>query len=206
MFTFSILLLPVVLAFYFLESGKKENIILLITGSLSGILVFALKEFLTLSHRVVPLSFAENFIFLFMKECLIPLAVLYAIFWVISKDSREFKIQGFFPLITSFYSIYLPYLCITSPEANTVFIIVAKPVLYLSMIISVNNGIKMISQKKGSLALAVIIITSALIIPSLAESLFLISAPGLTYIILIPISIALSALDFLKQFFSKKNA
>jgi len=192
MFTFSLILMPLALAFYFLQTERKVNIILLITGLISAVLVFALKEFFTLSHRIVPLSFSTNFLYLFFRETLIPCGALYGIFWLSSKDDTDFKCNGFFPLTASFYAVYLPYIIINSPEATTAFEILGKPLLYLVMLVSVAHAILLISRKtKVSITLGILIILFTVTMPSVCEALFLINAPAIFYILLTTITILL---------------
>lgn len=197
MYTFSFLLLPVALAVYFTQSEKKTNIILLITGFLSAILIFALKEFLTLSHRVVPFSLSANFLYLFFKETLIPIFVLYILFFLLSKDEITFKIEAFFPLVASYYVVFLPYNIITSPVAKSAFEILFKPILFLNLLICMNSGLSLlykgITGKKLLIPLGIFLLLISLPIPAITEAFFLIDSASFIYIILTIISILFSA-------------
>lgn len=188
MFTFSVLLLPLAIGIFFTQNKNKANIILVITGFLTGIIVFALKEFLTLSHRVVPFSFGENFSYLFLRETFLPLVFLYLVFFFLSKDELSFKLEAFFPLIASYFVVFLPYQCITSPEAKTAFEAFFKPVLFLSMIWGISTSLHFIKNgiagKKNLCVLGVAGIIVFLILPALAESMFLMDFPAISYILL----------------------
>jgi len=196
MYTFSFLLLPVALAVYFAQSEKKTNVIVLITGFLSAVLVFAIKEFLTLSHRIIPFSFNPNFLYLFFRETLIPVVILYLIFFLLSKDETSFKIEAFFPLVASFYVVFLPYIVISSPVTKSAFELFAKPVLFLGLLIGLNTGISLlykgITGKKPLIALGILLILISLPLPAITEALFLIDAAGFTYISLTVVSILIS--------------
>ena len=196
MYTFALLLLPVVLAFYFVQSEKKVNIILLITGSVTGFLVFALKEFLTLSHRIVPLSVGSNFAYLFFREAFLPIVILYGIFFLISKDDLHFKFDAFFPLVASFYCVFLPYNVATSPEAKTAFELLAKPLLTLCLLGSLSHGLILIKEsingKKILLVPAIALIIISFALPAFAEALFLTAAPVFSYTLITIFSLLLS--------------
>ncbi|MCQ2573847.1 MAG: hypothetical protein MJ182_08120 [Treponema sp.] len=194
MFTFSLLLFPLALGIYFAETKKKSDVILVITGSLTAFLIFALKEFLTLSHRIIPLSLGINFSYLFFRETFIPIVLLYGVFWILSKDSAEYKFLGFFPLVASFFTVFLPYNVITSPEAKTAFEILAKPVLYLSMIMNLARGFQLINSSLSSKKVfpvihGSLIIAFSILLPAMAEALFLSDFPWYSYIILILLSL-----------------
>lgn len=197
MFTFAVLLLPVALAFYFVQSEKKVNIILVITGAVTGFLVFALKEFLTLSHRIVSFSFTSNFLYLFFREAFIPVVLLYGIFFLISKDDLDFKFEAFFPLIASFYCVFLPYDVATSPEAKSAFELLAKPVLFLSLLVSINHGLLLINEslkgKKVLLCAGIALIIISFVMPSVAEALFLTDSPVYSYTLISVFAVLLAA-------------
>lgn len=202
MFIFCIALLPLSLAFFFIctKNGKnKPNVILLISGLLAGIVVFALKEFLTLSHIVVPFSFSENFLRLLLKETLLPMLIPYLIFFFLTKDDMEYKIQGFFPLTAAYFTIFLPYFCITSPESKTVFEAFLKPVLYTSVISSVAMGLSLIYKGftvPGCKTLSAAGIAACLVsvfLPALAETMFLLDYPLVSYVLTLVISLIIAA-------------
>lgn len=202
MFIFSIAILPLTLAFFFCytkDSKNKSDVILVIFGFLASIVVFALKEFLTLSHIVVPYSFSENFLRLLFKETLLPVVILYLLFFFITKDSTEYKIHGFFPLTAAYFTVFLPYFCITSPEAKTAFETVLKPVLFTSMLSSVAMGLKLIykglsSQDNKILAAAGFAACfCSFFLPALAETFFLMDYRLISYILTLVISLIITA-------------
>lgn len=203
MFTFSVLLLPLAIGIFFTQNKNKANIILVITGFLTGIIVFALKEFLTLSHRVVPFSFGENFWYLFLREAVLPVAILYLVFFFISKDELSFKLEAFFPLIASYFVVFLPYQCITSPEAKTAFEAFFKPVLFFSMIWGISTCLYFIKDgingNKALCALGGAGILVFLVLPALAETMFLMNFPAISFILLSVLALALASGAKFKQ-------
>ncbi len=172
---------------------------MIITGCVTAFLVFALKEFFTLSHRNIPLSFAPNFLYLFFREAFLPIVLLYAVFFLLSKDDLDFKLEAFFPLVTSFYVVFLPYIVITSPETKTAFEVLAKPVLFTSLLVSLSQGVSYIQNglkgKKGLIAVGIILILVSFCIPAAAESFFLMDSPAIYVILLILFSVILTSLN-----------
>lgn len=197
MFTFTILLLPLAVAFYYFNSEKKHSLLSICIGIITGFLVLAVKEFFTNSHRIIPYSYSSNFIFLLFAETFIPVVVLFGIYFLISKDSLEFKFGEFFPLTASFYIVYLPYLVISSPEAKTAFEIFAKPVLFLSMLVSLQTGLNLIlkgiKSKKFFIPAGVFLILLYLVIPALMEALFFTAVNPWLYGLLTGLSALISA-------------
>ena len=89
-------------------SKEKRNLIVIFLGVFSSTLLCAVQEFVLFSHRLVPYSFGQNLLFYF-PQTLVMTIVVYGLFILLTKDEWDFKIKSFFPLIMSFYSIYLPY-------------------------------------------------------------------------------------------------
>lgn len=210
MYTFSILLLPLALSLYCVYTKRKSDTLIIITGVLTGFFVLACKEFFTFSHRIVLYSFGRNFTFLFFREALIPTAVLFTAFFFLSKDTKEFRIQAFFPLLASFYAVYLPYIVITGPEARVFFTVFVKPWAFMTMLLSLGTGLETAvlnpSGKITSRILGIAVCVLGILLPSLTETFFLMGYPVIIRIVLVLVMTALPAVNFLPEFFSKKNA
>lgn len=210
MYTFSILLLPLALSLYCAHSKRKSDALIIITGLLTGFFVLACKEFFTFSHRIVLYSFGRNFAYLFFREALIPLAVLYAAFFFLSKDTKEFRIKAFFPLLASFYTVYLPYLVITGPEARVFFTLFVKPWAFTAMLLSLGTGLEAaVLNQSGKIMyriLGIAVCVLGIVLPSLTETFFLMGYPVIIRIVLVLLMTVLPAVHFLPELFSKKNA
>ena len=176
MFTFTILILPLAIAFYYFNSENKSNILFITIGVLTGALVTACKAFFSFSHRIIPYSFSDNFLFLLFKESLIPVVIIYAVFFLISKDSKDFKADAFFPLISSFYAVYLPYIIISSTVGKSIYPVFIKPLVFLSMFYTLAICVKFIFGENTSPLKIVISSLVALIyasVPAVLETIWL---------------------------------
>ena len=67
-------------------------------GILTGIIVCACQSFFTFAHRVIPYNFMDNYLYLLFRQTILPLFILYLVFFLVSKDELQFKIDSFLPL------------------------------------------------------------------------------------------------------------
>lgn len=136
MLVFLLLLLPLAFIFYCFVKKDYQIIIPAVIGLMSAVIFCAFKSFLTFSHRVVPYSFSQNFIF-FLSKQLIPVLVLCAAFFVVSRDSFEYRFKSFFSLVCPFEIVYMPYFVISLTESTVYsnFGIFIYPLMVLSMLI-----------------------------------------------------------------------
>ncbi len=181
MLLFSFLLLPLVLTLYCLLAKEKRNLIVIFLGVFSSTLLCAVQEFVLFSHRLVPYSFGQNLLFYF-PQTLVMTIVVYGLFILLTKDEWDFKIKSFFPLIMSFYSIYLPYTIIGfSNSKYAAYYIFLKPLLYLAMILIcyfyLKKFYKNLLEKKVPLSIfSMTIFLVSLIFPAIVESLYVINS------------------------------
>lgn len=207
MFTFSLFLMPLAIWFYCVQTKRKSDSIFITAGFLLGIIVLTLKEFFSFSHRIVEFSFWSNLFYIFFRETFLPVVLIFGFFLLISKDEKDFKLKAFFPLLASFYIVYLPYSCFTSPEPNSAFEYFFKPVLILNMLCCIHQAVKMISCEIKQtpllfiLGLAILIIS--MVLPALAETFFLIGSPYYICIILTVISFLVPAAGVFYQILKK---
>lgn len=135
MFLFLILLFPTVLCFCCFHSTKKIYGFLVASGAFLGILASGCTALFSYMHRIPEFSVCSNFFYYFLKEYVLPLVLVYALYFFATKDSVEFKIKAFFPVSAAFYAVYMPYCVISSSSAAfSFFQLFIKPVLMLSMV------------------------------------------------------------------------
>lgn len=61
--------------------------------------------------------------------------ILYGVYVLLTKDSVEFKLKAFFPLMASFGAVYYPYYFLTmSGSLYTGYDLFFRPVIYLAML------------------------------------------------------------------------
>ncbi|NLC93118.1 MAG: hypothetical protein GX677_06635 [Treponema sp.] len=200
MYLFLLLFLPSLLALYFVYTKNSKLILAVLIGIISAALLCAYKGFISYMHRVVPYSFMENFLVYFFQETFIPILVLCGIYFFLSKDEISFKIDSFFPMMGSFYAIYIPFLTLCLSKANTTpFVLFVKPCLYGMMLIQCYVSFLLVlkyKEEKNVLRIitSVLIILISILLPAVAESLYIINNKiGLSFLICL-ISILLTGL------------
>lgn len=187
MIIFSLSLIPLCLILWALTYGEKKYTISFLIGLLTGVAVTAFKGIFTFSHRIVPYSFSENFIYLLMKEAVLPVIILYGIYLLISHDDLEFKAKSFFPLISAFYISFLPFVILSGNKAiHTHFELFLKPVIIETMIFTLAGAVKEFAKYlKGNKKLIFIPILIFLVYiagPAFIETAFIIHMSPAVYI------------------------
>ena len=197
MYLFMLLLLPLILAAWCFYKKDSHLIPVIFTGLVAAILVCGFKAFFLYSHRIIPYSYKSNVLYLLVRQTLLPVVLLYGIFFAWSKDEISYKVEAFFPLLISFYMLYLPYTIISTSEGLfTSFPLFVKPVLFVVMIFSLGLSAKHIEKtlKNKKILFAVIWILIGLVsvvIPSLLEGMYILD---MNYLLVLVLSAVYSAL------------
>ena len=210
MLLFLILLLPCAFTAYSFYVKDKKIILPSIAGFFTSVIICACRYFFSYEHRLIYSSFADNFVYFLLKQNLLPLIIVCALFVLITRDTWEFKIKNFFPFMCMFFAVYLPYCVITSSEnyyqAYDLFL---KPVIYLAMLVQLSISLisfyqSIVSKKIFFSILNVLIILCYLIYPAVSDALYTIDQ-GFALILILGIvySLVPFALLSIKQIFNK---
>jgi len=178
MLLFLLLLLPCALISYSFVIKDKKIILTVFAGLVTALLVCGCRFLFSFEHRLIYDSFADNFAYYLLKENLLPLVVVAAIYALFSRDKAEYKVNNFFPLLTSFYAVYLPYCVISASEyyyqGYNLFL---KPVIYLAMLSQI--ALSLISLYKAAIekkplfiVMNIFIILLFAIYPALSDALY----------------------------------
>lgn len=191
------LLLPLVLAAWCFYKRDSHLLPVIFTGAVPAVLVCGFKAFFLYSHRIIPYSFESNVLYLLIRQTLLPVILLYGLFIVWSKDKISYKVEAFFPLLISFYMLYLPYTIVSTTEGlYTSFPLFVKPVLFVVMIFSLALSAKHIEKsiRNRKIIFAIIWILIGLVsvvIPSLLEGMYILD---MNYLLVLVLSAVYSAL------------
>lgn len=180
MFAFLFLLFPCAIAAYCFKFGNKYSVFVAAIGAVASVIFCAIEFMFVFMHRVVPFSFWSNFLYVYFSQVFFPLAAVFAIFCVVSKDSCEFKAKMFFPLTASFYAIYVPFYILSyNMSALSAFELFGKPVMFLAYIAFMSvcvqvvvSSVKSKSNVKAALWIFVAILFS--VVPAAIEAAWLI--------------------------------
>ena len=191
-----LLLLPLILAAWIFYKKNPHMIPVIFTGLITAVLVCGFRAFFLYAHRVIPFSFGLNMWYLLLRQTLLPIIALYGIFFAVSKDEISYKVEALFPLLISFYILYLPYTILsTSEKVITTFPLFIKPVLFTVMIFSLGLSAKHIektvrAKKYFFTAVWIIIALVSIVFPSVAETMYLLD---MSYFLILVLSGVFSA-------------
>lgn len=204
MLMFLIMFLPLFLTVYCLKVRTQKIIPVVLIGVLSSVLVVIFKMFFMLSHRVVLYSYSSNIIYCLIKETLLPVIILYTLYFIISKDNVEFKINTFLPLMLSFYSVYLPYCIISTTDSSTysLYSLFLKPVVFGIMIaqtgVSVRDYYRSYKTKRRwGMFINTVLILFYLIAPAVIETVYLMNVNLFIFVVFSLFYLCLSIFLFL---------
>lgn len=196
MYLFMLLLLPLILAAWIFYKKNPHMIPVIFTGLITAVLVCGFRAFFLYAHRVIPFLFGLNMWYLLLRQTLLPIIALYGIFFAVSKDTISYKVEALFPLLISFYILYLPYTILsTSEKVITTFPLFIKPVLFTVMIFSLGLSAKHIektirAKKYFFTAVWIIIALVSIVFPSVTETMYLLD---MSYFLILVLSGVFSA-------------
>ncbi|MGN0740376.1 MAG: hypothetical protein ACI4LX_09430 [Treponema sp.] len=180
MLLFSLALLPVsILIFYFQnEKNNREHFLpVIFAGLFTGIIFLAYKMLFSSAYYLPDAAFGINFLYYFVNQALLPVLVIYGLFFLFTrKDSLSARASYFFPLLASFYSVYILYMIIETDKPYSAFHVFIKPMLYLAMLVFIHVLLnKLAAVKLTSLQklLNVLVFAVALCFPAIIESLWI---------------------------------
>ena len=201
MYLFMMLLIPLVLVFYCIKTSDKAVIPVCIFGGIVSIVVCICTALFAFLHRIPEYSFASNFSYYSLREYILPVVLLYAFYFLVSKDEISFKIKAFFPLSASFYAFYMPYLIIVSNEsAFSFYELFVKPVLVISMLILIEKALEKLAQysiqkKTFGLIISSVVLAFVLFVPPFLNTLWITNWMNPLFIILSVVYILLAFLS-----------
>ncbi|MDO5774562.1 MAG: hypothetical protein Q4P16_09660 [Spirochaetales bacterium] len=212
MYSFLILSIPATVIFYcciHTEYSFKSFFAPIAIGLTAGIISAIFKEYFIFSAYVATSGFFEHFLHI-LKTTLLPPVILFTLWDLFSKDETSYKSTATFPLLASFYAIFLPYISISSPEKHTFFSLFENPILficttflaqalYLKIKISIESKQK---NKTAILAIAFIVISSVL--PAI-QALWYFKIFGFAHIVF-SVIFAATTFIFYKIAFRKENS
>jgi hypothetical protein len=117
-----------------IRGRKKSTDIALIWGFLVGVLVCLVDYFFVFRDPMVHTSIVIRALSEIIFTVIIPQAELFLPFALICRDNRHYKAGCFFPLMASFYAIFIPYRVLNTPLLPGSFELLFLPLIYLLLI------------------------------------------------------------------------
>ncbi len=178
MLLFLILFMPCVLALYCFVSKNKKVAPVIFIGLMVALLYCAVRVIGTFSHRIIPDSFGTNYFYYLIRFTVIPVITIYALYVLLTRDTWEFKISMFFPLLGTFYAVFIPYKVVAFTQSvYSGYDLFLRPMIYMAMIgglaICLFFAFKYIVLEKIPLAIiSIVLIIVYMLIPALFDTLF----------------------------------
>lgn len=142
MILFLITLLPISLFIFYFQKEKDNRAQLLpviFIGFFTGAFYVVYKIMFSSIYYLPAASVGINFLYFVFTQTIIPIAVIFGLFLFFGKkDSIQDRCTFFFPIVTSFYTMYLPYLIIETDKPYSSYYLFAKPLLFLSLFIFIH--------------------------------------------------------------------
>lgn len=142
MILFLITLLPISLLIFYFQKEKDNRaqfLPVIFIGFFTGAFYVVYKIMFSSSYYLPAASIGLNFLYYVFTQTIIPIGVIFGLFLFFGKkDSIEDRCAFFFPIVASFYSLYLPYLIIETDKPYSSFYLFAKPLLYLCLLIFIH--------------------------------------------------------------------
>lgn len=194
MLLFLLLFMPCVLALYCVVSKNKKVAPVIFIGLMVALIYCAIRVIGTFSHRIIPDSFAINYFYYLIRFTLIPVITIYALYVLLTRDTWELKISMFFPLIGTFYAVFIPYKVVAFTQSvYSGYDLFLRPMIYMAMVggvaICLFFAFKYIVLEKIPFAIiSILVIIIYLLLPAFFDALFalnkatgLVIAGGLVY-------------------------
>ncbi|MGN0729162.1 hypothetical protein [Treponema sp.] len=184
MYSFLIFSIPAAVLFYCLSNTEyefRDFIAPILAGLCSGIFISLFKEYFIFSSYIATSGFIRYF-FHAAKAIIIPQTLLLAAWNFFSKDSDAYKTEAVFPVLASFYSVFLPYISISSQERHSVFFLFASPLLVICSALfsqAVYAKIKLpdFRTSKKNFIVCILIFIAGAAFPSAAQTLWYFKFP-----------------------------
>lgn len=149
MYSFLFLSIPSVLVFYIFSNRKysPRKFIIPFVSALTIAIIFTFIKFLFVAEiHNIRASLVIHTLYL-SRFTFTPVVFFAALTFFLLKDDLEYKNEALTILLLTFYSIFLPFLTLRTGEKKSFFMMIANPLLFLSMIIIINYAI--LTIKKG---------------------------------------------------------
>ncbi len=159
MWLFAVFFLPCILVLYFINHANRGKVysVLLGLGCGAAYVVFAI--LFGSEYRVISVNFFKNFSWLFLQEAFLPTTIITILFFLLFRDSFQFKVNVLFLVLAGFYTLYIPFRILFRSGAFTAFTLFLKPILLACFIVGFSFAIRLFYKNlKGQKATALFVL------------------------------------------------
>ena len=113
-----------------------------ILGFFISILFAFVRKFFVISNYCISYSFISYVFHEALIWILFPAVVSFLAFLLLSKDSKQYKSDMIYALLSSTFFVVLPYSVFSGFDKNSFFLLFAKPILYIFVFLSIEFLVK----------------------------------------------------------------
>ena len=209
MFLFTVILIPATLVFYCVSVRDKMIVAVSLGGIFGGFFVCICTCLFPFRLRVRFFWLGSNFSYYASREYILPIVLLFCVYFFVTKDDFLFKARAFFPLSLGFLSVFVPYITVSAKQsAFSFYELFAKPVIWLSMVIFLKFlVVRLFSSGTGtklSVIMYSVLVAFVLFVPPFINALWVVNwlnvlsvITGLFYVLF---AVALCVLPLKKRF------
>jgi hypothetical protein len=129
MYLFLFACLPLGVLLHLLRRRENTDAAIL-WGVAAGALVCLADYLFHFRDPAVRAAFLPNAVETVLFTSLVPQALLFLLVCLFSRDAAGYKLGCFFPLIASFYGVFIPYTVLTKPWVPGAFELLFLPLIY----------------------------------------------------------------------------
>lgn len=177
---FLITLLPISIAIFYFQREKDNRaqfLPVIFTGLFTGAFYVTYKIMFSSTYYLPSASVILNFLYFAFTQSILPIAVIFGLFFFFGKkDSISDRCSFFFTIIASFYSVFLPYLILETSKPYSAYYLFAKPLLFLCLFIFIHVWLSKKCTMKTTKAKDICNYAALIIVlcfPGLIESLWI---------------------------------
>ena len=157
--------------------SAKAFVPAILFGSIPAIILCIILEFFYFSNFIWTENVFRSFLHIFILYSIIPFVCGQALFFIFSRDKLEYKLKAIFPLLSSFFAIYLPYQVLISEDSLSFFTLFFKPILLILFCLSLSFSLQWLRQSvkaknTAQIIFSLILFFISLIFPSFVEILW----------------------------------
>jgi hypothetical protein len=146
MILFLLACIPLCVLFAYCVQKKAIGVYIpaLCFGLFAGIFFCFVHGFFAFPSRMVSASYADNLFKTLLFYNLLPQLALCGFFLLVSRDTAAYKREAYFPLVASFFAVFVPYRILRAPFIPGAYELFVLPLMYALQIVVIARCLKLI--------------------------------------------------------------
>lgn len=190
MWLFAFFFLPCILVLYFMDHANRSKVYSVLLGLGCGAVYVVFAILFGSEYRVISVNFFKNFSWLLLQETFLPAIIITILFFLLSKDSFQFKVNVLFLVLAGFYTLYIPFRILFRSGAFTAFTLFFKPILLACFVLGFSFAIRLFYKNlKGQKVVILFVLPVFLglgctVAPAIAEVFWYAGSPVILWLLM----------------------